>query len=130
MAGFPVAFSLFFPSFFNGVNTGPQSIGNFDWGHLWFLAYLFIFSALALPLFLSLQRKGAASRLLAAAGRFASMRLILLPALWTGFLEALFRPGWPGALNLVNDWALHHHISVLLPGGVHRRFRAGIAPGH
>jgi glucans biosynthesis protein C len=32
--------------------------------------------------------------------------LILLPALWTGFLEALFRPGWPGALNLINDWAI------------------------
>jgi hypothetical protein len=33
------------------------------------------------------------------------MPLILLPALWTGLLEALFRPGWPGSMNLVNDWA-------------------------
>jgi hypothetical protein len=32
--------------------------------------------------------------------------MILLPAFWTGFLEALFRPGWPGSLNLINDWAV------------------------
>ena len=30
---------------------------------------------------------------------------MLLPALWTGLLEGLFRPGWPGSLNLVSDWA-------------------------
>lgn len=102
---FSGGFLAFFPSFFNGVYTGPQSSGNYDWGHLWFLAYLFVFSALALPLFLSIQRKGEASRVLSVAGRFAAMPLILLPALWTGFLEALFRPGWPGSFTLINDWA-------------------------
>lgn len=34
------------------------------------------------------------------------MPLILLPALWTGLLEGMFRPGWPGSLNLYNDWAI------------------------
>lgn len=33
------------------------------------------------------------------------MPLILLPALWVGFLEGLLRPGWPGFQNLVSDWA-------------------------
>ncbi len=102
---FSGGFLAFFPSFFNGVYTGPQSSGNYDWGHLWFLAYLFVFSALALPLFLSIQGKGEASRVLSVTGRFAAMPLILLPALWTGFLEALFRPGWPGSFTLINDWA-------------------------
>jgi peptidoglycan/LPS O-acetylase OafA/YrhL len=94
---FSGSFFAFFPLFFRE---------NFNWGHLWFLIYLFVFSALALPLFLSIQRQGEGSRVLSAARRWAGMPLILLPALWTGFLEALFRPGWPGSLNLYNDWAV------------------------
>lgn len=100
---FTGSFFAFFPLFFTE---------NFNWGHLWFLIYLFVFSALALPLFLSIQRKGEGSRFLSTARHFATARLvaqmplILLPALWTGLLEALFRPGWPGSLNLYNDWAV------------------------
>jgi glucan biosynthesis protein C len=95
---FSGSFFDFFPLFF--------SSGNFNMGHLWFLAYLFVFSALALPLFLAIRRMGEGSRFLSFARRFAAMPLILLPALWTGLLEALFRPGWPGSLNLYNDWAV------------------------
>lgn len=100
---FSGSFFSFFPLFFSQ---------NFNWGHLWFLLYLYVFSALALPLFLSIQRMGEGSRLLSAARRFATahnlgpMPFILLPALWTGLLEALFRPGWPGSLNLYDDWAV------------------------
>lgn len=86
----------FLPSFFTR---------HFEWGHFWFLAYLFVFSALLLPLFLSMRRKGEASRIISVARRVDTMPLILFPALWTGLLEALFRPGWPGYQNLVNDWA-------------------------
>lgn len=103
---FSGSFFAFFPLFFNGINMGPVSSGNYDWGHLWFLAYLFVFSALALPLFLSMRRMDDRSSFLSVAHRFTAMPLILLPALWTGFLEALFRPGWPGSLNLYNDWAI------------------------
>jgi peptidoglycan/LPS O-acetylase OafA/YrhL len=103
---FSGSFFAFFPLFFNGIYTGPLSNGNYDWGHLWFLAYLFVFSALALPLFLSIRRKGEGARFLSIARCFAALPLILLPALWTGFLEALFRPGWPGSLHLYNDWAI------------------------
>jgi len=103
---FSGSFLAFFPSFFNGIYTGPLSSGNFEWGHLWFLAYLFVFSALALPLFLSSRRMGAESRFLSGVRRFATMPWILLPALWMGFLEALLRPGWPGSLTLINDWAI------------------------
>lgn len=79
---------------------------HFNWGHLWFLLYLFAFSSLALPLFLLINRKGEGSRLFSVARRYAAMPLILLPALWTGLLEALLRPGWPGSLNLYSDWAV------------------------
>ena len=114
---FSGGFFAFFPSFFNGINLGPLSSGNYDWGHLWFPAYLFVFSALALPLFLSLRRKGEGSRLLSAARRFTALPLLLLPALWTGLLEPLFRPGWPGSLNLVSDWAnFTVYLSFFLAG--------------
>jgi glucans biosynthesis protein C len=114
---FSGSFFAFFPLFFNGLYTGPQSSGNFNYGHLWFLVYLFVFSALALPLFLSIRQKGEASRILSVARRFSAMPLILLPALWTGFLEALFRPGWPGSLNLINDWAIFTVSLSFFPGG-------------
>ena len=121
---FAGGFLAFLPSFFNGFYTGPRGAGNFDCGHLWFFAYLFVFSALALPLFLSIQQKAEASRLLSVARRFAAMPLILVPALWTGFLEALFRPGWPGTLNLINDWAnVTGFLSFFLAG-----YAAGSAP--
>jgi len=114
---FSGSFFNFFPLFFNGLYTGPQSSGNYDWGHLWFLAYLFVFSAL--PLFLAIQRKGQASRILSVARRFAAMPLMLLPALWTGLLEALLRPGWPGSWNLINDWAVFTmNLSFFLVGYV------------
>lgn len=107
---FSGGFFAFFPSFLTR---------NFNWGHLWFLGYLFVFSALSLPLFLSLRRKGEASRIFSVAHRFTVMPLILLPALWTGLLEGLFRPGWPGSLNLVNDWAnVTVYISFFFAGYV------------
>jgi len=112
---FSGSFFAFIPQFFTSWNStwgSPWYLGNFNWGHLWFLLYLFVFSALALPLFLYIQQKGEGSRLLAIAHRFATaclsttLPLILLPALWTGLLEAFLRPGWPGSFNLYNDWAV------------------------
>jgi hypothetical protein len=79
---FSGSFFAFFPLFFNGLYTGPLSSGNYEWGHLWFLAYLFVFSALALPLFLSIRQKGEGSRILSVARRFAAMPLILLTDLF------------------------------------------------
>ena len=105
---FSGGFLDFFPSFFTE---------NFNMGQFWFLLYLFDFSALALPLFLSIQRKGEASRILSVARHFTAMPLLLLPALWTGFLEALFRPGWPGSFNPLNDWAIFTvYLSFFLAG--------------
>lgn len=93
----------FFPVF---INIFRPNNSFFNWGQLWFLAYLFVISAIALPLFLSIKNKGETSRIISNARHFSHMPLFLLPALWIGFLEGLFRPGWPGALNLVNDWAV------------------------
>ncbi len=102
---FSGGFLSFYPHFFNGIHGSVTSPGNYDWGHLWFLAYLFVFSVLALPLFLRMEGAGPASRHPSAASRLSEGASILAPALWIAVLEALFRPGWPGYQNLVADWA-------------------------
>ena len=94
----------FYPHFFNGIRTSASSQGNFDWGHLWFLVYLFVFSALGLPLFTRAKESplfsdGRLSSWFSIGGR------VLYPALWIAILEAAFRPGWPGFQNLIDDWA-------------------------
>jgi glucans biosynthesis protein C len=97
-------FFAFYPHFFNGIRTSAASQGNFDWGHLWFLVYLFVFSAIGLPLFIRAKERQWFSD-----GRLSSWfsigARVLYPALWIGVLEAVFRPGWPGFQNLINDWA-------------------------
>jgi hypothetical protein len=102
---FSAGFFAFYPHFFNGVTTGPGSPGNFDWGHLWFLVYLFVFSVIAVPLFGAWQRRGVPTSRGPGTPRFALAGWVLAPALWIALLEAVFRPGWPGSLNLVSDWA-------------------------
>jgi len=102
---FSGSFWKFYPHFFNGIHTTRDSPGNFEYSHLWFLAYLFTFSLIALPLFERSRRLGKDSGLLAVARRLSEGTMLLSPALLIGFFEALLRPGWPGFQNLINDWA-------------------------
>jgi glucans biosynthesis protein C len=97
--GFHGSFIDFYPQFFNSV--APQ--GNFEWGHFWFLAYLFVYSLLTLPLFLAWRKKDI-SRLNEPGGVFNGW-LIYAPALILMFIEGVFRIKWPGYQNLINDWA-------------------------
>lgn len=100
-AAYPKSYLAFYPDFFDGIRPN----GNFEWGHLWFLAYLIVFSLLALPVFLYL-RKEAGSRLVAKLAaicdRPGGLFLLVIPL---GIVEAVFRPRWPGLQNLVDDWA-------------------------
>lgn len=98
-------FLAFYPHFFEGISAGPGSPGHFDWGHLWFLLYLFAFSAATVALFQRWRRRGLP---VLPVGTAAG---VLVPALWIALLEAAFRPGWPGYQNLVDDWA---NVSVYL----------------
>jgi peptidoglycan/LPS O-acetylase OafA/YrhL len=98
---FEDSYLQFFPKFFDGIAPG----GNWEWGHLWFLAYLFAFSLVALPLFLHLQKKRGrrlVEKLAGVAQKPGGIFLFGLP-LMAG--EALLRANWPGMQNLYNDWS-------------------------
>jgi peptidoglycan/LPS O-acetylase OafA/YrhL len=90
----------FYPQFFNGVR--PE--GNFEWGHLWFLIYLFTLSLLALPLFLYFKKSGQLwiSKLATLVEKPGAIFLLALPLV---LIEATLRPHWIGFQNLYNDWA-------------------------
>ena len=98
---FDGSFFAFYPHFFDGIY--PQ--GNFTWNHLWFVAYLFVFSLMALPVFIRLgQEPGQrwVSSLASLSERRGGIFLFALPVAVT---EALFRAAFPGVQNLVWDWA-------------------------
>ena len=92
--------------------------GNFSWHHLWFLAYLFVFSILLLPAFLLLRSvvwKGWHHLLPPAAHNAVLMvlGLALLP------IELLLRPSFPSTHSLIYDWANNlHYMWLMLAGAV------------
>jgi len=95
-------FLEFYPVFFS---KGPYPRGNFSWGQLWFLAYLYVFTLILKPLFVRTIREGAGSRLAAASSILEKglwIYLIVIPSMFT---ETLLRPFFPGLQNLFWDWA-------------------------
>lgn len=98
---FDGSYLRFYPHFFNGVAPA----GNFEWGHLWFLAYLFVFSLVALPLFLFLRSETGRRRTSALAAFCERGGGIFWLAVPLALIQAVFRAKWPGFQNLYNDWA-------------------------
>jgi len=106
---FEGSFFSFYPHFFDGVY--PQ--GNLTWNHLWFVAYLFVFSLMALPIFVRLGRgpgKRWLARLTSVSERRGGVFLFAVPVAVT---EATFRAAFPGVQNLVWDWANFSSYFVL-----------------
>ncbi len=98
---FEGSFLAFYPHFFDGIY--PE--GNLTYNHLWFIAYLFVFSMLALPVFLRL-RGGAGRRWLAALTAISEKRGgVFLFGLPIAVCEATLRAAFPGVQNLIWDWA-------------------------
>jgi len=91
----------FYPHFFEGVY--PE--GNLSWHHLWFLVYLFVFSLIALPLFLYLKREAGqrfVARLASLCQKPGGLFLLAIPI---AIIEVALRPKYPGWQTLVSDWA-------------------------
>jgi len=91
----------FYPHFFEGVY--PK--GNLSWHHLWFLIYLFVFSLIALPLFLYLKKEAGqrfVARLASLCERPGGIFLLAIPI---AIIEPALRPKFPGLQTLISDWA-------------------------
>ena len=104
--GFDKSYLAFLPQFFdfNPATAGGYR-GTFEWAHLWFLAYLFTYSLLCIPLFLYLKKESGKKLIDKIANFFDKPGMIFLPAAWLAVLEMLLRPKWPGFQTLIDDWA-------------------------
>ncbi|HYD42575.1 MAG TPA: acyltransferase family protein [Anaeromyxobacter sp.] len=84
----------------------PAPAGTMTWIHLWFVAYVLVFSIAGLPLLLAI-RSAAGARAIDAAvrrcGRWPpALYLMVVPS---ALVIALLGPRWPTTYNLVADWA-------------------------
>lgn len=78
----------------------PYPQGDFSWHHLWFIVYLYVYVPLLLPAMLWWKR--------------ATLRLQPGPWLYAlalplGINEAVLKPLFPEAHNLVSDWYVFNH---------------------
>jgi glucan biosynthesis protein C len=114
---FSGTFFQFYPSIFT---TGFYPPGNLSWNHLWFIAYLIVFSLLALPLFLRLKGGTGKDLMFRLTSYLAQGHRIFLLALPLMLIQALLRIHWPqGKMNLINDWAnFFFYLTLLVYGFV------------
>jgi glucans biosynthesis protein C len=98
------SFLAFYPRFFHGFFPD----GNLSWGHLWFIAYLFVYTLVGLVVFWALDRDGG-RRFLEAAVRWISRPGgILLPGLIIALFQVVLRVPFTQTTGaLVGDWATH-----------------------
>jgi glucans biosynthesis protein C len=84
----------------------PYPEGSFSWHHLWFIAYLLVFSLIALPLLIFLRstrsqnfKKAINGLLMRPAG------ILLLPSALILLTQVILRPYFPDETHaLLNDW--------------------------
>jgi peptidoglycan/LPS O-acetylase OafA/YrhL len=106
---FAGSFWEFYLHTFDGIYPG----GNLSWHHLWFLAYLFVFSLAALPLFLWLRRPDGRRTLDRVGALLARGPAVFLLAVPLALVEVALRPHWPTTRALYNDWASFTHYLIL-----------------
>jgi hypothetical protein len=96
-----------FISFLEFVKQLPESglypAGNISWHHLWFVGYLFLYSLLALPLFMYLRSNRGKNHFLLFSQRLSQPSYLLLWALPLMLTMSLLTPVSTGVQNIVND---------------------------
>jgi glucans biosynthesis protein C len=100
---FDGTFPEYLPQFFS-------SLDHFTWMHLWFLAYLFVFTALYLPGMKRVHARGWRVERVPAWALYAA--ILPLAAVQVGL-----RGRWPGYQNLYDDWANFSYYSLFFIGG-------------
>lgn len=101
---FDESFLDFLPTFFTRLDR-------FTWSHLWFIAYLFVFSLLYLPLISWLGHRTPRLKSPGALWVYAPVPLLAL-------IQLTLRERYPGVQNLYADWANVAYYSVYLLAGV------------
>lgn len=100
-----------YPDYFSFYNTVfefvPYPAGSFSWHHLWFIAYLFLYSLIALPLLVFLRSpRSAAFREHVLAVLRRPVSLILVPPFFILITQIVLRPYFPEETHaLIDDWA-------------------------
>jgi peptidoglycan/LPS O-acetylase OafA/YrhL len=100
---FEGSYLAFYPHFFEGF----WPAGNFTYAHLWFIAYLWVYSLVALSVFALLRGSGPrrfVDRL--AAGCLRHRGAILLLAAPMAVSESLLHARFPWNWIIFNDWAM------------------------
>lgn len=92
--------------------------GSFSWHHLWFIAYLLLYSLIGLPLFLYLRSEKSRKlrdRLASILSRKGALALFFIPSI---LVNMAFRPFLPHDTHaLVDDWAAFSHYFVFFLAG-------------
>ena len=94
------SFLHFWPSVLQGR---PYPQGNTSWHHLWFIAYLFLYSVAALPLFLYLRSERGRRVRGWIQARLAGPALYAL-GLPLGIVLATLYVRWSGPQDIIHDW--------------------------
>lgn len=100
---FDGSFVEYLPGFFT-------SLDHFTWMHLWFLVYLFVFTALYLPGMKRVHARGWRVERVPAWAIYAA--IVPLAAVQVGL-----RGRWPGYQNLYDDWANFAYYSLFFVAG-------------
>ena len=113
---FDGSFLAFLPHAFEG---GPYPQGNVSWHHLWFFLYLFVYSLVALPLFLWLRGERGKAATAAIVGWLTPGPRLFLLALPLCAVHVALQGRFPLTNALVGDWwVLTHYFLVFVFGYV------------
>jgi glucans biosynthesis protein C len=98
------SYSDFYKTVFNFV---PYPAGSFSWHHLWFIAYLFIFSLIALPLLIFLRsEKSIAFKQRIKNVLTSPAGVLFAPAVIILISQIILKPYFPEQTHaLADDWA-------------------------
>ena len=96
----------------------PGRIPMPGWAHLWFVAYLLLFSLISLPLLICLRKQGQSGLAGKYVSFFTKRGTILLLAIPLMVINIILAPKWPMAqLNLYDDWTYFcYDLTVFIYG--------------
>jgi hypothetical protein len=96
-----------FPEFYRTVfDFVPYPEGSFSWHHLWFLAYILVYSLVCIPVFRALRGASGQRAIDRAVSGMEAWPVLLYLINVPNLLVGVFLgPHWPTTHNLVADWA-------------------------